>query len=107
MPPNPFLDFLNDIEDPFGARANFFSRINPTLPNQAQQFLGNQFGDFSNRFLGAIGRDIRQGATPTQTFSQFLSENFDPRQSLLKAPSFQTGQGTSGLVSPARFLTAF
>jgi len=107
MPPNPFLDFLNDLEDPFGGRANFFSRINPMLPGQSQQYLGNQFGDFSNRFLGALGSQIRSGQTPTLTFTDFLQNNFNPRAELLKAPAYQTGQGISGLVSPARFLTSF
>ena len=103
---NPFLRFLE--EDELGRRANFFGQ--PGVGGggqQRQQFFGNLFPNVQNRFLGALGRQIQGGGSPTLSFTDFLQNNFDPRRELLKAPSFQTGQGTSGLVSPGRFLTSF
>ena len=102
---NPFTRFLE--EDPLGRRAALFAQPGVSgggLPRQ--QFFGNLFPQIENRFLGALGQQIQGGQAPTLSFTDFL-KNFNPRAELLKAPSFQTGQGTSGLVSPARFLTAF
>ena len=100
---NPFEDFLETDQ---GRRAAFFGGI-PNFTGSRQQFFSNLFPQFENRFLGALGRQIQGGGAPTLTFENFRRENFDPRRELLKAPSFQTGTGTSGLVSPARFLTSF
>ena len=100
--PNPFEDFLETDQ---GRRAAFFGGI-PDFTGARQQFFTNLFPQVENRFLGALGQQIQGGGAPTLRFQDFL-KNFNPRAELLKAPSFQTGQGTSGLVSPARFLTAF
>ena len=103
--PNPFLDFLETDQ---GRRAAFFGAT-PGF-NQGgsrQQFFTNLFPQVENRFLGALGQQIQSGQAPTLSFTDFLQNNFNPRAELMKSPTYQSGQGTSGLVSPARFLTAF
>ena len=103
--PNPFLDFLETDQ---GRRAAFFGAT-PGF-NQGgsrQQFFTNLFPQFENRYLGALGQQIQGGGAPTLQFQDFLQNNFNPRAELLKGPTYQTGQGISGLVSPARFLTSF
>ena len=103
--PNPFLDFLETDQ---GRRAAFFGAT-PGF-NQGgsrQQFFTSLFPQFENRYLGALGQQVQGGGAPTLSFTDFLQNNFNPRAELLKAPAYQSGQGTSGLVSPARFLTAF
>jgi len=102
---NPFKDFLETDQ---GRKAAFFGAT-PGF-NQGgsrQQFFSNLFPQFENRFLGALGQQIQGGGAPTLQFQDFLQNNFDPRAELLKAPAYQSGQGTSGLVSPGRFLTSF
>jgi|TARA_R110002126_G_scaffold21398_9_gene77362 hypothetical protein len=103
---NPYQDFLEGTN--LGRRAAFFSGIpNFGQPASQQQFFTNLFPQFENRYLAALGRQIQSGEAPTLQFQNFVSDNFNPRAELLKAPTYQSGQGTSGLVSPARFLTAF
>jgi len=103
---NPFLDFLEQTDQ--GRRAAFFGGI-PNYGQSAsqQQFFTNLFPQIENRFLGALGRQIQSDQAPTLQFQDFLQNNFNPRAELMKSPTYQSGQGTSGLVSPARFLTAF
>ena len=102
---NPFKDFLETDQ---GRKAAFFGAT-PGF-NQGgsrQNFFTNLFPQFENRYLGALGQQIQGGGAPTLQFQDFLQNNFDPRAELMKSPTYQSGQGTSGLVSPARFLTAF
>ena len=103
---NPFLRFLE--EDPIGRRAALFAQPGVSGGGYSRQnFFGNLFPQVENRFLGALGQQIQGGGAPTLQFQDFLQNNFNPRAELLKAPAYQTGQGISGLVSPARFLTSF
>lgn len=106
QPFNPFLRFLE--EQP---RSAFFSQLPQNLTTGQQQFASSQFQPTLDRFLGGIGRTILGGGTPDQTFTQFLqgqmqngAPNFDFNRAFRRAPSFQTGLGTSGLTSRARFL---
>ena len=103
---NPFLRFLE--EDPLGRRAALFAQPGVSGGGyQRQNFFANLFPQVENRFLGALGQQIQSGQAPTLRFQDFISDNFNPRAELMKSPTYQSGQGTSGLVSPARFLTAF
>lgn len=107
---NPFLDFLEETET--GRRASFFANVGnfnqqqpfSGLGFQGQQFAANLFPQVQNRFLGALGNQINTGQQPNLRFTDFLRNNFDFRREFLRAPTFQTGRSTSGLVSPARFL---
>ena len=103
---NPYQDFLEGTN--LGRRAAFFSGI-PNFGQSAsqQQFFTNLFPQFENRYLGALGQQIQSDQAPTLRFQDFFQNNFNPRAELMKSPTYQSGQGTSGLVSPARFLTAF
>jgi len=103
---NPFLRFLE--EDPIGRRAALFAQPGVSGGGYSRQnFFGNLFPQVENRFLGALGQQIQSGQAPNLRFQDFISDNFNPRAELMKSPTYQSGQGTSGLVSPARFLTAF
>ena len=102
---NPFLDFLETDQ---GRRAAFFGGFPGFQQGGSRQnFFTNLFPQFENRYLAALGQQIQSGGAPTLQFQDFFQNNFNPRAELLKAPTYQSGQGTSGLVSPARFLTAF
>jgi hypothetical protein len=99
---NPFFQFLE--EDPFGQRANFFSRINQPLNFGATNFANQQFEQRQNAFLGALGTQIRSGQVPDATFEDELNSNFNFARQLRRAPASQTGRGTSRFASPGRFL---
>ena len=67
-------------------------------------FFTSNFGpQAENEFLGATGTAVAAGQTP-MTFTEFLNNDFDLGRRARRAPSSQTGRGTSRFVSPARFL---
>ena len=99
---NPFLQFLET--DPFGQRANFFSRINQPLNRNTTNFAEQLFSQRRNSFLGDLGSQIRGGEVPTATIEDELNRNFNFARSLRRAPVSQTGLGTTGLTSAGRFL---
>ena len=96
--PNPFLQFLET--DPFGQRANFFSRINQPLNFGTTNFAEQLFGQRRNAFLGTLGGQIRAGEIPTATFEDELNRNFNFARQLLRAPVSQTALGPSRFTSP-------
>ena len=102
---NPFADILE--EEP---RTAFFSRTAPfgTSPIR-RRFTENLFPQVFNRFLGALGTQIRGGETPTLRFEEFLS---DPRSFNLEREFFQQPRARrTGFAPPlaprTRFLTQF
>jgi hypothetical protein len=105
---NPFSGFFE--EDPEGQRALFFGQPGVRgLPQNsvAQGFIGNQlFNQANNKFLSALGQQFLGGGVPTLTRRDFFSnpDNFNARREFLRAPGFQTGRSTSGLLSTGRFL---
>jgi hypothetical protein len=104
MHDGPFLPFFE--EDPEGQKALFFGSI----PQQQQQTFGQQrfaqnlFEPTFNRFLGTLGRQVLGGGAPTNTFADFLRNSFDFGREFRRAPTAQTGLGTSRFTSPGRFL---
>lgn len=101
---NPFLDALE--LDPLGQRT-LFEGFSPQgiLPGQQQAF-SNLFQPTFSRFLGQLGQQAIGGQTPNLRFSDFLSQQFDPRRELLRQTPVQTGQSTNRLIgNTARFLT--
>ncbi len=101
---NPFAQFLEDA--PEGFRANLFSRPGVTSTPTRSRFFTNQFADIQNRFLGALGAQIRTGEQPTLTGEQFLNQ-FDPNRFFLsQAPAFR-GQFPSRFAPRTRTLFNF
>jgi len=88
-PFNAFADFLES--SPEGFRANLFSRPGVTSTATRSRFFSNQFEDIQNRFLGALGAQIRAGEQPTLTGEQFLNQ-FDPNRFFLSQPPAFRGQ---------------
>ncbi len=81
------FDFTSVLEtDPTLRRAIFES----FLPANANPFQQNAFGSLLqptfNRFLAQMGSQLRNDETPTQTFTSFLEEQFDPVRELLRLP---------------------
>ena len=103
MPPdllkNPFLEFLED--EP---RASFFSFLpqNPTFGQQ--RFAEKAFQPWQSQYLGALGGQVKRGETPNLTFVDFLRNNFNFGREFRRAPTSQSGRGTSPFVSSGRFL---
>jgi hypothetical protein len=96
-------DFLDQLAgDPFGQRVLFESLIPQNLFDQQRQALSAQLKPTFNRFLGSMGRTIRGGGAPTQTFRGFLEQQFDPQRQLLRMPSASAGR-TTPLVTPTLF----
>jgi hypothetical protein len=99
---NPFFEFFETT--PEGRRANFFARINQPLNFGTTSFANQQFHQSENAFLGSLGRQILAGQPPTATFQDELNSNFNFARQLRRAPTSQTGRGTSRFASPGRFL---
>lgn len=91
-----------------GRRALFFGRFQQQVGSQPsfgqERFAGDFFSTFQNRFLGQGGKEILGGGAPTQTFVEALMNNFNFGREFRRAPTSQTGRGTSPFVSPGRFL---
>lgn len=101
--PINFFDQLSDTEE--GRRIAFQTRLGKSRlanPNN-RPFLSNLFQPFQNEFFGDAGRRIQNQQAP-QSFTEFLNNDFNLDRRIRRAPSSQTGRGTSGLTSQARFL---
>ena len=86
-----FQDIMDDISDPFGARANFGSRFQgPGFTSAQRRFLGSQFEERKAGFLGRLGEQIRSGQDPTLTFSQDLDRLFNPREQIARSTPLNT-----------------
>ena len=91
--------FLRLLEGTDIGERTLFQSISPFSgsPGQELQFQG-LFAPTFNRFLGALGDQIRSGEEPTLTFNQFLTEQFDPRRALLQLPGNRTDVASGGTV---------
>ena len=78
---NPFFDAFE--MDDIGRRANFQGRFAGFGQGQ-QNRLGNLFEPTFNRYLGALGQQILGGNNPTATFTDYLSQNFNPQRELAR-----------------------
>lgn len=95
-----FGSFFGDVfeTDPLGQRALFESFAPPSLnPLQQSQF-SSLFTPTLNRYLGILGSQVRAGGQPSQTLTDYLTEQDFGRQFRRFTPPSQ-----SGLVSPTRF----
>ena len=87
---------MDDIGDPFGARANFGSRFQgPKFSSAQRRFLGGQFQNRTQGFLGRLGEQIRSGQDPTLTFTQDLDRTFNPFREIARDQG-QNNQFTGG-----------
>ena len=98
---NPFLDFLEESD--VGQRALFFSRPGTRGTPTRSRFFENQFSSIQNRFLGALGAQIRGGEAPTLTGTQFL-DTFDFNTFFAGQPPAFRGQFPSRFAPRTRFL---
>ena len=91
--------FLRLLEGTDLGERTLFQSISPfgSSPGQDLQFQG-LFAPTFNRFLGALGSQIRTGQEPTLTFNQFLTEQFDPRRALLQLPGRRADVAAGGTV---------
>ena len=81
----PWAGWLDEEE--LGRRANFQSRIPQSFGFNQQEALGSLFQPTFSRYLGALGRQIQGGQTPNLRFTDYLTQNFDPKRELLRFPS--------------------
>ena len=83
----------------FGAR---FGNLNPFQQRYSQSLYEPTF----NKYLGEMGKSLLMGQAPQQSFTDYLSQNFDPQRELLKGPQSDTtrllGQGTRYNLNPYR-----
>ena len=86
-------------------RLPFFAALGRagTTPTQKRYFQ-NQFQNIHNRFLGMQGQQIEQGQMPTQSFGDFLGNDFDfGREFQSQPPSFR-GEFLSRFSPRSRFI---
>jgi hypothetical protein len=102
---NPYLDWLEDNE--IGNRASFMSRLPGGSSANQQRFAGNQFQNWLDRYLGALGSQARSGQAPSLSWDDFLNQNFNFQNEFRRAPVEQSGLGTRGLAGRARYLYNF
>lgn len=91
--------FLRLLEGTDIGERTLFQSLSPFsgTPGQGLQFQG-LFTPTFNRFLSALGNQIRSGDEPALTFNQFLTEQFDPRRALLQLPGNRTDVAAGGTV---------
>ena len=95
----PFLELLEGVPE-----AAFFSQpdLFGTSP-RARQFFRGQFRNVHNQFLGALGAQLRQGASPDLRFTDFLNQpNFFQQQYRSQPPALR-GKSSSRFAPPTRF----
>ena len=98
---NPFSDFLSDPD--VGFRADFFSRPGTRGTPTRSRFFEKEFSSIQNRFLGALGSQIRGGEAPTLTFGNFL-DDFNFNDAFFGASPSARGQFPSRFAPRTRFL---
>jgi hypothetical protein len=90
-----------------GRRSLFFGALQrqfgPQLSFGQQRYGADAFRGFENRFLGQGGQQILAGGAPTRTWVDFLND-LNVGREFRRAPTAQTGLGTSRFTSPGRFL---
>ena len=91
--------FLRLLEGTDIGERTLFQSISPFAgsPGLDLQFQ-SLFTPTFNRFLGALGDQIRTGQEPTLTFNQFLTERFDPRRAVVQLPGNRTDVAAGGTV---------
>ena len=78
---NPFFHGLET--NPEGRRANFQGRFAGFGQGQQNQ-LGTLFEPTFNRYLGMIGQQIMGQGAPSLSYTDFLSQNFNPQRELAR-----------------------
>ena len=78
---NPFFEGFETSD--IGRRANFQGRFAGFGQGQQNQ-LGTLFEPTFNRYLGMLGQQIMGGGKPDATFTDYLSQNFNPQRELAR-----------------------
>ena len=102
---NPWLEFL-ESDDP-GRRAAYFSREDQWggSPRSRRQgnFFQNSFSDLYNQYLGTLGKQVRAGLEPTNTWDSYLGGMDFNKYYQERMPYEQRTQGQSGYAPQARW----
>ncbi len=103
---SPFADFFET--DPLGRQAQFQARLPQRQTAGQQRFNPFAFEDLLNSFLRRLGTQFNTGQVPNATFAGELASQFSTpgqqQRRRARAPVFQSGLGTAGLVGPLRRL---
>lgn len=75
-PDNPFWEGFET--DPMGQRANYFSRLGNLRSPSMRRFFEKQFEETQNKYLGLVGRQVREEGQPDLTWSGYLDDWFNP-----------------------------
>ena len=102
MPGNPWEDFLESAEE--GPRINYYSRLPQNQTANQSRFAEDLYGNLWTQYLGALGRQVREGGAPTLQYGNFLDQNLNFNRSFRAAPQFQTGMQTNRLSPFTRYL---
>ncbi len=101
-----FLDFFETTD--IGRRAQFQATRPENQTAGQQRFSPFAFEDAMNSFLRRLGTQFNTGQVPNATFAGELASQFSSpgqqQRRRARAPVFQSGLGTAGLVGPLRRL---
>lgn len=103
---SPFLDFFETTE--LGRRAQFQAALPQRQTAGQQRFNPFDFEQIMNNFLRRLSTQVSTGQVPNATFGGELASQFSTpgqqQRRRARAPVFQSGLGTAGLVGPLRRL---
>ena len=103
---SPFLDFFETTD--LGRRAQFQATRPANQTAGQRRFSPFAFEDAMNSFLRRLGTQFNTGQVPNATFAGELASQFSTpgqqQRRRARAPVFQSGLGTSGLVGSLRRL---
>jgi len=106
---NFFSDFLQEVP-----QAAFYSGMPSGTSPRQRRFFEDQYNPMRNRYMGALGQQIRQGQTPTLNFTDFLNQP-SPRgggmsplnQAFMEQPRYNRGMSAPSFNPRTRFLYGF
>ncbi len=103
---SPFADFFETTD--LGRRAQFQATRPANQTAGQRRFNPFAFEDAMNSFLSRLGTQFNTGQVPNATLAGELASQFSTpgqqQRRRARAPVFQSGLGTGGLVGPLRRL---
>lgn len=83
-------------------RAAYYSFQDQFKTPAKRRFFTQQFSDIHNYFMGQLGRQIREGGTPTSTFSDVLGQPGFFENRFASATPFERGDPSPALAPRTR-----
>ena len=68
----------------------------------ARRYFSNMYDPIYNQYMGAMGRQVKKGQEPTQTFQNFLDQ-FKWTKQLQQLSPYQKGQRPSAMAPRSRW----